>query len=328
MDIYVWGTGRALGAILDFHLPLDRVTAFVDNNRERTSCMGKQVIRPEELSGRSYDAVVVACDAAAEIEAQSRRLGIDPRKMIFCFNNQVLHDRNHDYELVTRILGPECARIIRHRYRLVPEVEADELNSRNRLGDTELSRNDHIRTKTLELLCAEICGNHINGAVAEVGVFRGEFAALINRLLPDRKLYLFDTFAGFDPGEADEERQKKHCNPAFIAAFRETSIQTVMEKMEHPDQIVLRPGLFPQTAAGIDEHFSLVSIDVDFEKSTLAGLEFFYPRLVHGGSLMVHDYNSRLTGVATAVARFEQKIGRTLAKVPICDRNGTLVITR
>lgn len=29
--------------------------------------MGKQVIRPEELSGRSYDAVVVACDAAAEI---------------------------------------------------------------------------------------------------------------------------------------------------------------------------------------------------------------------------------------------------------------------
>lgn len=32
MNIYVWGTGRALGNLLDFHMSLDVITGFVDND--------------------------------------------------------------------------------------------------------------------------------------------------------------------------------------------------------------------------------------------------------------------------------------------------------
>ena len=127
---------------------------------------------------------------------------------------------------------------------------------------------------------------------------------------------------------AAEEMGKQNCNAAFVEAFKRTSIQTVLEKMTAPEQVILRPGIFPGTAAGVEEHFALVSIDVDFEQSTLAGLEFFYPRLSPGGYLLIHDYNSRLAGVAEAVARFERKLGRNVAKVPLCDRSGTCVITR
>src|SRR2546430_11261444 len=44
-------------------------------------------------------------------------------------------------------------------------------------------------------------------------------------------------------------------------------------------------------------------IDVDLYTSTLACLEFFYPRLVPGGILLSHDY-SLLTGVKAAFTEF------------------------
>ena len=328
MNIYVWGTGRALGNLLDFHMSLDVITGFVDNDAAKLSHLGKPVIRPEGLLQRSYDAVVVACSAAAEIEAQCRELGIDSQKMIYCFNGVDFRDRNTDYALMERVLGAEYTQIIRSRYHLIPTVEIEELDGKNQFRESGLYRDDYVRTKTLELITEEIRRNRIEGNLAELGVFRGEFAALLNSSLPDRKLYLFDTFSGVETDEAAEEMGKHNCNAAFVEAFKRTSIQTVLEKMTAPEQVILRPGIFPETAAGVEEHFALVSIDVDFEQSTLAGLEFFYPRLSPGGYLLIHDYNSRLAGVAEAVARFERKLGRNVAKVPLCDRSGTCVITR
>jgi O-methyltransferase len=50
---------------------------------------------------------------------------------------------------------------------------------------------------SLELVAHEIYENNVIGEVAELGVYRGDFASIINALFPDRKLYLFDTFRGF-----------------------------------------------------------------------------------------------------------------------------------
>lgn len=43
--------------------------------------------------------------------------------------------------------------------------------------------------------------NSIEGSVAEAGVYQGNFSAVINKCFPTRKLYLFDTFEGFDSKE-------------------------------------------------------------------------------------------------------------------------------
>jgi len=56
---------------------------------------------------------------------------------------------------------------------------------------------DYVRYATLSLCYEEIAYHKLEGSVAEVGVFRGDFAKRLNLLFPDKKLYLFDTFEGF-----------------------------------------------------------------------------------------------------------------------------------
>ena len=71
-----------------------------------------------------------------------------------------------------------------------------------------------------------------------------------------------------------------------------------------------------------------MSIDVDFEKSIYDCMDYFYPRMQGGGYIFVHDYNSSLAGVKKAVKEYEEKLGQALHIVPLCDANGTLVITK
>jgi hypothetical protein len=47
---------------------------------------------------------------------------------------------------------------------------------------------------------------------------------------------------------------------------------------------IILKGYFPETARGLEnERFAFVMLDVDNYEASLAGLEFFYPRLNHGG---------------------------------------------
>src|SRR5450631_273129 len=67
---------------------------------------------------------------------------------------------------------------------------------------------DYIRLATLELVSYEIRNKKLAGNVAELGVYKGKFAKYINGYFPDRKLYLFDTFAGFDKRDIESEKAK------------------------------------------------------------------------------------------------------------------------
>jgi hypothetical protein len=101
-----------------------------------------------------------------------------------------------------------------------------------------------------------------------------------------------------------------------------------LQKTQHPDKVIVKAGLFPESLNGLEDSFAFVSLDCDFEKPILDGLAYFYPRLSTGGYIFIHDYNSRLGGVRNAVRKFEVESGQRLCKVPIIDNNGTLVITK
>ena len=166
------------------------------------------------------------------------------------------------------------------------------------------------------------------GETAELGVFRGEFAQYINIAFPDKKLYLFDTFEGFDACEALKEVRNGNATDAFVEAYKQTSIGDVIQKMTYLDQVEIKQGYFPDSLQGLEETFAFVSIDVDFEDSVYEGLKYFYPRLAEGGYIFVHDYNSSLLGVERAADRFEKEMGGKICKMPLCDANGTLVISK
>ena len=163
----------------------------------------------------------------------------------------------------------------------------------------------------------ELCDMYgMKGSVAEVGVFQGDFSKHINRLFPESKLYLYDTFEGFS--ERDKAQETPDAEVTAYTHYANTSVDLVMKKMAHPDQIVVCKGMFPETATGADDKYVFVSLDPDLYAPVLAGLEYFYPRLVHGGAIFVHDFFSNEDpGVRRAVTEFLQK--EHIAMTPIGD---------
>lgn len=182
------------------------------------------------------------------------------------------------------------------------------------------------RFSAARLIASEINGRGIPGAAAELGVYRGEFAALINELFPDRSLYLFDTFEGFDEKDLNIEAAEKFSR-ARAEDFRDTSIDTVRERLPHPERAIFRKGWFPDSAAGIEENFAFVGIDADLYKPVYEGLKYFYPRMNQGGYILIHDYNSlQFKGAGHAVRQYCDE--NNLYVVPLSDMHGSAVIIK
>ena len=161
---------------------------------------------------------------------------------------------------------------------------------------------------------------HIEGAMAEVGVYTAEFSKLFNRYFPERKLYLFDTFSGFDSS-------RDLVDESDTSRFQDTSVELVMGKMVNPENVIIRKGYFPDTVDGLEEKFALVSLDCDLYNPILAGLKYFYPRLVSGGYIFIHDFGSyHYTEVKTAVYEFCKET--QMAIVPLTDRCQSVIISK
>jgi len=157
----------------------------------------------------------------------------------------------------------------------------------------------------------------IVGALAELGVWRGMTSSFIHSQAPNRTLYLFDTFDGFPGEEARDVR------------FRDTNIELVRRRIGDCSNVIFKAGAFPETACGLkSERFALALIDVDKYVSTLAGLNFFYPRVVRGGYIFLHDYNSPESehGVSRAVGEFMK--GRPELIIEIPDVWGSVVFRK
>lgn len=166
----------------------------------------------------------------------------------------------------------------------------------------------------------------VPGAIAELGVYKGDFSLELRRQFPGRTLYLFDTFEGFNADDIKIETAGSF-SQSNSGDFTDTSAEYVLGRFDDTSDIVLKKGYFPDTAAGLEnEVFAFVSLDADLYAPTLAGLEFFYPRLSHGGAILLHDYGSRrFSGVFQAVADYEKKYGKLLL-VPLCDLHKSCII--
>lgn len=176
------------------------------------------------------------------------------------------------------------------------------------------SRNAYLRS-----FIDTIKERKISGSIAELGVYKGDFAKLMNYFLPDRTLYLFDTFEGFD---------KRDSIPAGDESwFKDTSENIVLQNMPHPEKCIIKKGYFPETTSGVEDKFCLVSLDADLYEPILSGLEYFYPRLEKGGYIFIHDYgNYHFTGVKKAVLKF--CMDNDISFVPVLDRCLSAVITK
>lgn len=331
MKILVWGRGIKFSLLRDRFIDMNKVIGFVDNNTTDGTYLGKKVYNPSEIVELEYDALIIASNSTEEIYTQCIELGIDISKTIFVYKNWKFEPLVDNTYLVEQVFGEDFARFLLNKYHIVNSPTLDEINYGNVMGfeHDRLYQDDYVRVRTLIMVAKEICENNVEGDVAEFGVFRGDFAKNINIAFPDRKLWLFDTFGGFDSQEADKELKKGTVNNSYICAFQNTNEAIVMDKMEHPENVIIKKGVFPGTTNLVETKFSFVSIDVDLEESTFAGLEYFYPRLSVGGFIFIHDYNyGYFDAVKKAVQKYELDHGVRLIKVPLCDYDGTVVIAK
>jgi O-methyltransferase len=184
---------------------------------------------------------------------------------------------------------------------------------------------DYVRNSSLELVAHEISSKKVPGNVAELGVYQGDFARIINELFPDRKLYLFDTFEGFDRHDVSVDKAQAYSSGK--QDFSQTSIGMILKKMQNPGTCVVKKGRFPESAIDVDDSFAFVSIDADLYAPIYEGLRFFYPRLSPGGYIFVHDYNNdEYKGAREAVLRFCGE--NNVPYVPMTDTCGTAVLSK
>ncbi len=184
---------------------------------------------------------------------------------------------------------------------------------------------DYVRTGALELIAYEIHKNKLAGAVAELGVYKGKFARYINQHFSDKTLYLFDTFEGFHSNDKTIEVSNNFSDGE--QDFKNTSVERVLSIMPNREKCVIKKGYFPHTAEGMNEEFCFVSLDTDLYEPIYQGLQFFYPKLVPGGYIMIHDFNNEAyPGVRAAVEKFCNENNANFTPIP--DSCGSCIICK
>ena len=186
---------------------------------------------------------------------------------------------------------------------------------------------DTVRCDMIVLLLRDLVERKVEGDMAELGVFRGSTARLIHHYLPERKLYLFDTFAGFDERDIKIEGATTG-RPAKTSEFALTSVDLARRNVgQQNDNVQFYPGYFPQSAPDFlsQRKFAFVHLDADLYEPILAGLNFFYERMVPGGYILVHDFNS-WPGARKAVREFFKDKPETPTPMP--DKSGSALICK
>jgi hypothetical protein len=184
---------------------------------------------------------------------------------------------------------------------------------------------DVSRLYAVYLNVQQLLKEGVPGDFVELGVYKGNSAKVIGNLIAQerRRLYLFDTFTGFDP------RDLRHVDAGRPKSFHDTSLEQVREFVAY-DNAVFVPGYFPES---LDSHggeigpLAFVHVDCDLYAPMKAALERFYERASPGAMFMLHDYASgQWPGATNAVDEFLADKPERLTIVP--DKSGTAIFRR
>jgi len=192
-------------------------------------------------------------------------------------------------------------------------------------GNKKNNNGDASRFVALLLNLRQLQTDNIPGDYAELGVWKGNSAATLAHFAAGsgRRLFLFDTFQGFDRRDlvgVDQEQDRD---------FSHTSIDYVRETVGYPETTVYVKGFFPDslTDEARNSSYAVAHLDCDLYQPMKAALEFFYPRMPRGGALILHDYSSGTwAGATRAIDEFVQTTGEFLTLWP--DKSGTAMIRK
>lgn len=326
--VLIFGTGSVAEVLVE-EIDSNKVeiVAFINSNIQIKEFHGYRVIQPEQMKSYEYDYIIVASGYYLQIEKILLELGIDKNKIIgFIF------DEDESYQGMSQNLGNylDIRYNRNHIYsmlktnRLYPNLYASVIWKNNCFSRVD---KDFVKEQLMSLLAQEIERKQVKGSVAELGVFRGDFTVSINRALPMRKIYLFDTFCGFSAEDVNEDDNIKNKENELLK-FHDTSEEFVLSRLNvREGQCIVRGGVFPDTFDLYDEKFCFVSVDLNMYQPVLKSLELFYPRVCAGGYIMISCYNAPFyEGTRKAIIDYCDE--HNINFLPVPDLYGSVVICK
>lgn len=313
MKIVIYGAGdngRRFQKFLSEYYPNAKIVAFLDKNPDKANKYGGgyPVLYYREASMLEYDYIIISVDCnlnnIEEIKNNLYDLSISEHKVISMFEDR------------------------RKMLELFPAFDINDLFDDSWYVDED---KDPLVKFTKDYARFAHDMNYF-GNVAEAGVYRGHFSHFLNKFFPEKNIYLFDTFEGFDERDIAVERglsEKKFLNSRFneVGYLNDTSVERVLRRLPYPEKCIVKKGFFPDSAQGLEDVFCFVRLDMDLYQPTLEGLRFFYDKMVSGGLILLHDYfYNPLPGVKRAVEDYEAEIRRPLTKTPIGDSCSLAII--
>ncbi|MDB4370732.1 TylF/MycF family methyltransferase [Mariniblastus sp.] len=190
------------------------------------------------------------------------------------------------------------------------------------LQSTEMNNHPWLRPRFFHMVQMLKLTSGLNGATVDAGCFRGLSSYLICKYLNlektaigessylGREHFMIDSYEGLsEPVSQDGQESKQRWGEK---AFTDTSVERVLQTMKDFPDIKIVQGWIPDVLTEVPEQqYRFVHIDVDLYQPTLDCLRYFYPRLVHGGIIVIDDFgpwrNKKWPGCQQAVRLFSKQ---------------------
>jgi O-methyltransferase len=160
----------------------------------------------------------------------------------------------------------------------------------------------------------------LEGEVAELGSYKGGSAKLLAKAIGhSRKIHIFDTFEGVPKELTDPKidyvlEDHPHLNINWAGGVYQggewvAPYEKVKKFLKDCPSVIIHKGMVPDTLPEVgDDQFCFVYLDMDIYQPTVDALNFFWPRLVSKGVIMLDDFG-HLQGVTDAITKFAEEKG-------------------
>jgi len=140
------------------------------------------------------------------------------------------------------------------------------------------------------------------GSILEIGSYRGGGALHLSNACPKRKIYVCDSFQGF---ETLHPNLDKSFDMSMFVATSKQAVGRLFESRQRKHEVI--DGFFPASCVGRKiAPVSFVHLDVDIYKATIESLVYLEKKkiLMNKPLIVLDDFHRTAEGVNQAVAEF------------------------
>lgn len=158
----------------------------------------------------------------------------------------------------------------------------------------------------------------LEGDFVECGVNRGFLSSAIMKSLDwnvrGKQFWLLDTFAGIDSRFVTDEERAAGILERNEGEFYVGGVDLVRENFSEWERVRIVVGAVPESLVEVDcDQVAYLHLDMNCAPPEVAAFEFFWPKMVTGGIVLLDDYAYR--GYESQKRAMDEVVGRAGVKI-------------